>query len=261
MKKILIRVIIVVVLLVIIGIVAVGLSLDRIVKTAIEKVGSKLTGVEVKTESVGVSVLSGNGSVKGFVVGNPSGFKSPWAIKVDKASMGLQPSSVFADKVIIKSIKVEGPEIALEFNMDPRANNLSTILANVKGVQSTGQASAPAQAPSTQETKSASKKIQVDEFVITGARFHLSSPLLNKELVTPPIPDIRLMDLGKGPEGITGAELAEKVLEALKEPAARAALSSMSDLGNVSIKVPDLKQAGTNALDKAAKGLGNLLNR
>ena len=48
MKKILLRVVIGLVALIIIAVVVLALSLDGIVKRAIERVGSKLTGTEVK---------------------------------------------------------------------------------------------------------------------------------------------------------------------------------------------------------------------
>ncbi len=272
MKKILIRLAIVVVLLVIIGVVAVMLSLDRIVKTGIERVGTKLTGVPVKAGTVSVSVFSGNGSVKDFEVGNPGGFKTPWAMKLGKASLSLEPRSVFADKVIIKSINLEAPEITLEFELDPRANNLSRILANVQGVKSTGEVAssspgAPAPQPAAAQDPKASKKLQVNEFVITGAKVHVNSAFLGGEVVAQTIPDIHLNDLGMGPEGITPADLAEKVLQALKDKAAQAVASSASEIGKDALnKGKDalnnsLKGAGTNTVDKVTKSLGNLLNR
>jgi hypothetical protein len=269
MKKILIRLIIVLVLLVIIGVVVVGLSLDRIAKAGIETVGSKLTGVEVKVDSVGLSVFSGKGSVNGFVVGNPSGFKSPYAMKLDKASLALRPRSIFGDKIIINSIKLEAPEITFEMNsLDPRANNLSKILANVEGVKSSGQVassspSAPAQpAPTAAQQTKESRKLEVDEFVITGAKIHISSQLAGGEVLAQAIPDIHLRDLGTGPEGITPADLAQKVLEALKDEAAKAAAGSLTDLNKGALYVPkDFKPAASNAVNKVTKGLGDLLKK
>ncbi len=268
MKKILFRLIIAVAVLIIIAVVAVGFSLDRIVKVGVERVGSKLTGVEVKVDSVGISVFSGKGTVKEFVVGNPAGFKSPFAMKVGQASLELEPKSVFADKVIIKSINLEGPEITLEFNsLNPRDNNLTKILSNVEGEKSSGEvASSSPKAPAqpaqgaTQQTKE-SRKLEVDEFVITGAKIHVSSQLAGGELAAQTIPDIRLQDLGKGPEGITPADLAQKVLEALENAAAKAAAGSLTDISKGALYVPkDFKQAGTNTVNKITKGLGNLLN-
>ncbi len=269
MKKILIGILIVVALLIIIVVVGVGLSLDRIAKAGIETVGSRLCGVEVKVDSVGLSILSGNGSIKGFQVGNPAGFKSPYAMKLDKASVALQPRSVMSDKIIINSIKLEGPEITFELNsLDLKASNLGKILANVEGEKSSGQVAsssptAPAQPAqgATQQTKE-SRKLQVDDFLITGAKVHVSSQMFSGDVPALSIPDIHLQDMGKGPEGITPADLAQKVLEAIKAEAGKAAAGSLTDIAKGNLGIPkDLNPTASNAVDKVTKGLGNLLNK
>jgi hypothetical protein len=267
MKKILFRLVIVVVLLLIIAVVLVGFSLNHIVKAGVETVGSKLTGVNVKVESVGLSLLSGKGNVKGFEVGNPAGFKSPFAMRVGNASIALEPRSVLSDKIVINSINLEAPEITFELNsLNPSENNLSKILANVEGEKSTGQAaSSSPQAPTqpaqgaSQQTKE-SRKLEVDDFLITGAKVHVSSQLLGGVVQSETLKDIHLQDLGKGPEGITPADLAQKVLEAVKEAATEAAAGSLTDMKKGALYIPkDFKQTGTNAVDKVTKGLGGLL--
>ena len=63
--------------------------------------------------------------------------------------------------------------------------------------------------------KKPAKKLEVDDFLITGAKVHANlTGLVNKEL-TLTLPDIHLTDLGKGPDGITAADLTKKVLTAI----------------------------------------------
>src|SRR5512137_1026009 len=108
MKKLIIRLIIALVVVVILAVLAVSLFLDGAIKRGVETFGPKLTKVDVKLDSVSVSLLSGAGSIKGLVVGNPQGFKTPSAINVGAASLALKLSSLLSDKIIIKSIKVQG---------------------------------------------------------------------------------------------------------------------------------------------------------
>src|SRR6476646_7889774 len=110
MKKHIIRLLIAFVVLVILGVLAMSLFLDKGIKRGIETVGPMLTKVDIKLDSVSLSILSGSGKLKGLVVGNPEGFKTPSAIQVGNASLALQPGSIFSDKVIIKTINVEAPE-------------------------------------------------------------------------------------------------------------------------------------------------------
>src|SRR3974390_655789 len=146
MKKILVRILIALLVLLIVGVLAVSLFLDSALKKGIETVGPMLAKVEVKLDSVSLSLLSGSGKIKGLFIGNPEGFKTPAAIQVGNASLALQPSSVFGDKVIIKSVLVQAPEIT--FETDLKANNLSKILANVEAATGSGSTASktPAQA-------------------------------------------------------------------------------------------------------------------
>jgi hypothetical protein len=269
MKKLVIRLIIGLVLLVILGVVAVIFLLDGAVKAGVEKVGPRLTGVDMKLESASVSLLSGKGSIKGLVVGNPAGFKTPWAMRAAGASLALEPRSLLSDKIVIRSIKLEAPEVTFEFAADPRANNLSKILSNVQGATSGTSPAGPGKeteppaqpAPSSQPaaTKPA-KKLQVDEFLITGAKVRLNSSILGGELASAAVGDIHLNDLGKGPDGITSAELAALVLGALETAGIKAAAGTMTDINKGALYIPkNLGAPGSNTLNKAAKGLGDLL--
>src|SRR5437879_908755 len=114
MKKLLIWSLIAFVVLLVLAALAVHFFLDGAVKREVVSVGARLTQVQVKLESVNLSLVSGTGKVKGFTIGNPEGFKTPSAISVGTASIALKPSSVFSDKVLIHSINIEGPEITFE---------------------------------------------------------------------------------------------------------------------------------------------------
>ena len=113
-KKIIIRIGIGLVVLLIAAFLVVSLSLDGIVKRGIETIGPKLAKVSVKLDKVTLSILSGSGKIDGLVVGNPEGFKTPQAIIVGRASLSLSPGSLLSDKIVIKSINVEGAVVTLE---------------------------------------------------------------------------------------------------------------------------------------------------
>ena len=62
--------------------------LDSIVRSSVEKVGPIVTKVSVKLDSAKISLFGGSGELKGLVVGNPEGFKTPEAIKVGREGSG-----------------------------------------------------------------------------------------------------------------------------------------------------------------------------
>ncbi len=258
MKKLLLRAAIALVVLIILGVIAIGLFLDGAIKRGVEKVGPMVTKVPIKLDSVSLSLLSGSGTVKGLVVGNPEGYKTPSAIQVGAASLALQPGSLFSDKVVIHSVNVQGPEVT--FETDLKGNNLSKILANVQSTTGGGQ-TAPAQPKETQP-KGAQRKLQVDDFTINGAKLHVSVTALGGKSATVSLPQIHLTGLGQGPEGITAAELTERVLRELEKVAAQAASGAVADLSKQAAELTQgLGTNATGAIEKATKGLGDLFKK
>jgi hypothetical protein len=257
MKKLAIRLLIAFAAIVVLAVLAISLFLDSAIKRGIETVGPMVTKVTVKLDSVNLSLLSGSGKVKGFVLGNPEGYKTPSAIQVGSASLALQPGSIFADKVVIRSINVQAPEIT--FETDLRANNLSKIVANLQSATS-GKESAPAKSGSA-EAK-ASKKLQVDDFLISGGKIHVSLTVLGGKSATVALPEIHLTDLGKDGDGITAGELTKKVLQAIEKEAVQAASSSVADLSKGAANLT--KDAATNAVgvaEQVTKGIGGLFKK
>jgi hypothetical protein len=260
MKKIIIRISIVLVVVVILAVVAVGLFLDKAIKTGVETFGPKLTKVDIKLQSVSLSLLSGSGTIKGLVVGNPEGYTTPSAINIGLASLSLKPASLLSDKIVVKSIKVQGPEIT--FETDLRHNNLSKILANVQEATG-GGAKEPAkpQEPTKPEGAKPAKKLQVDDFAISGGKIHVSVTTLGGKTATVPLPDIHLQNLGAGPEGITPQELAKQVIEAIEKGASQAAAGAVVDLGKGALYIGKDAANTSNAVQSATKSLGNIFKK
>ncbi len=259
MKKLILRLLIALVVVIILAVLAVGLFLDAAIKRGVETFGPKLTKVDVKLKSVTLSLLSGSGSIKGFSLGNPEGFKEPTAISVGAASLALKPSSLLSDKIVIKSIKVEAPEITYETTL--KTSNLDKILANVQEATGGGQKepAKPHEPTQTKEAKPA-KKLEVDEFIITGGKVRGSVTGVGS--ISVPLPDIHLTDLGTGPDGITPGELTEKVLAAIKTGAAKAASSAATDITKSATSLAKgAVGTSSNAVDNLTKGIGGLFKK
>lgn len=252
MKKLLFRIVALVVVLAIAGLVALFFSLGGIVKKGVESVGPMVTKVDVKLGGANVSPFSGNGQLSGLVVGNPEGFKTPSAIKVGEVSVGVKPGSVFSDKVVVTSVRVINPEITFEGSL--KGSNLSKILDNVNA--------AAASAGGGGGSSGSGKKLQVDEFVISGAKVNLSATMLGGKAVTVPLPDIRLADLGQGPNGITAGELTQKVMKELMQEVTKAAGNAITSLGkDATDAVKGLGEKGSEGVKKAAEGVKSLFKK
>ena len=273
MKKIILGIVIVIVVLVVVGAIVVGSHLGDIVKSGLETVGPKVTQTSLKVDAVSVSLLGGSAGVNGLVLGNPEGYKAPSSISIGKAAVSLSPGSILSDKIVVRSVEVHDAEITFEGN-PLGANNLAKIMDNVNALTPAADkaaTNAPAAAPGEKKT---AKKLEVDDFLIAGAKVHANlTGLVNKEIILT-LPDIHFTDLGKGNDGITAADLTQKVLAEITADTVKALVSAVTDLGkNVTDAAKNAVQDaangallnGTNAagqsMEKLKKGLGGLLGK
>ena len=64
--------------------------------------------------------------------------------------------------------------------------------------------------------------MQGDAITISGGKLNLSVGLLGGTGAAVPLPDIHLSNLGQGTDGITAAELAERLLNAILDNSTKA---------------------------------------
>jgi uncharacterized protein involved in outer membrane biogenesis len=227
------------------------------VKAGVEKVGPMVTKVPVKLGGANVSVFGGTGSLKEFELGNPQEFKSAQAMKVGDVDVSISPGSLLGDKVVVRYVRVKAPEIT--FEQSHKGNNLSKILENVQSIAGTTSGGASTNA-------APGKKLQVDEFVITGGKITIAATALGGKGATLPLPEIKLSNLGQGPEGITPAELIEKVLSSVTASTIKAVAEGAGALAKEGLDIG--KKLGTESVDAAKSGatkatekLGNLFKK
>ena len=227
-KKILWGLVIVLVVLMIVAVIMAGLFLGNIVKAGLETAGPKITQVPITVDAVHLSLLTGSARIEGLVVGNPEGYKTPQAISVGVAAVGVNPLSVLSDKIVVRTVRVEAPEITFEGNPFS-GNNLTKIRDNVNAATASSQP--PATNPTAQTASKPGKKLEVDDFLITGAKVHVSLTGIGGKEMTLPLPDIHLTSMGTGADGITATDLTRRVLDALTTATVRAVANAASNIG------------------------------
>jgi uncharacterized protein involved in outer membrane biogenesis len=199
---------------------------------------------------VHISIFSGSGNLKGLLIDNPEGYKSPHAITVGNASLELKPGSLLGKKLIVHSINVQAPEIYVEGGLT--GINLKKIQSNLE------QTTAGSEPGKKEEEEKEGRRMQVDDFVISGAKVHGEITGVGARSVT--IPDIHLTGLGTNPEGITAAELSKKVLAEIADKAIAATAAGVSDLGKGALE-KSLGGDTNSAAEKVTKGIGDLLKK
>lgn len=242
MKKVIIGVIVLIVLIVAAVAVLFG-SLDGIVQTAIEEVGSNTTKTQVKVNSVSISLTDAQGVLKGLSVANPPGFSSNKAISLGEIKLKLDADSLTGDTLVIKEIMINKPSVNYEFGKD--GSNFDVIKKNVAG------SGKPAAAESED---SAGPKLIIENLYINDGSISVTSALTAGKPLSSTLPNIHLKDIGKKSGGASPEEVAKKILSSLTSGVGSAIgkldLSQLKDVGSA------LKDKTSGATDKVKEGLG-----
>jgi hypothetical protein len=248
MKQFIIRSLITALILFLAALCYLYLSLNTLVKKAVETVGPAITRTDVSLASANLSPFSGSGKLNGFVIGNPKGYSAPYALSLGSIAVSIDKGSLLKDPVIVNSIEIEDPQIKLVGT--PGGTNLQEIMRNIKSYGSskekpaTPAASASPSATSA-EKKSESKKFLVKSVVISGAKVDavLSAfgQSVNQSLT---LPEIRLQDLGSNGRGLSASQLSEQILTPLINAAIDEGIKAASKQGLIQLQKNGGKEIG-----------------
>lgn len=232
-------------------------NLDGLVKAAVEGYGSDVTGTKVRLAGVEISPASGEGTLSGFVMGNPSGFKTDHAVAFDSVRVKVNFAGSSPQKVIINEIAINKPNVTYE--MGAAGSNIDAIQKNVErfmgaGGSSSGGGDGP--------------KVIIDDLYIRGGIINVSAAFLQGQALSTPLPDIHLEDIGKDSGGASPAEVAEQIVsEITKYVGVGVSSLNLDDLmsgatkvleGTVGAAEETVKTLG-GAVQGGAEGAGNLV--
>lgn len=207
-------------------------NLDEIVADGITQYGSAMTQARVGVERVEIAPSSGKGVISGLLIGNPRGFKTPYAMRVEKIELDVDLATVTQDVTVIRTLIINHPEVIYEksngtTNFDAVQRNIATYLGPLKG------------------GGRGSTRLIVEELTICNASAQASADFMGGKTISIPLPDIALKNLGRAKGGVTPGELGQEVANALK--------AKLSIAGNFE----RLKKSAGDSPDKIAalKGL------
>jgi len=190
-------------------------NLDRIVAAAIEQFGSEATGTKVTVSSVRIALKEGTGSVRGLAVGNPAGFSSEDAIRLEDIEIALDTASVTANPVVVDRIVIRSPRVLYEVD-DSGGSNLQAIRRNVESFRSSAAREEP-EPPGKEGRKFVIRRLNVEKGTVTVRSAHAPDKPLSVSL-----PAIELRDLG-GRDGDSPEEIAAQIAAPLTRQATLAA--------------------------------------
>ena len=184
-------------------------KIGAIVEKAIPTVGSKLLGVPVSVEKVGVRILAGKLTIKNLVVGNPEGFKTDHSFELGTLTVHVRPKSVFSDKIVIEKVLIEAPKITYELGIGK--SNLGKLQEQIAGDPKDDKAVEKETVKAEPEDETPGKKVVITELVITGGRINLSAKALGGSEIPIPLPTLTMENIGEEGEGASLSEIIEMI--------------------------------------------------
>jgi uncharacterized protein involved in outer membrane biogenesis len=246
-------------IVVVAAVLIIGLSnLGPIIKTAVNKYGPAMTKTDLRVHDVSISILSGEAKLKDFYLGNPKGFKSPEAMRVNAVYVDVDEKSITHDPIVIDRIEVVGPKITYE--KVHRTDNFQTILSNVKRSADHSKSSSSSKKASKEST---GKKLVIRNFIITDGKVNMDVDMQTGSSVSASasLPKIHLKNVGEKSGGATAEEVFyivfAELYDKLVSPAVTATLNK--ELKELTSRIPiedeETKKSAEKAINETVKGL------
>lgn len=222
---------------------------DTLIADAIRTYGPPILGVSVKLGSVKTDIANQSASLRGLVIGNPSGFTTPHALSLSEVSLKLDVASLTKDVILIREISVIKPDISYEYKSG--GSNLDVIQRHVEKfvAEKTAEFGGGKDEKKESASKGPGKKLIIENFNVKDAKADVSAEILKGKVISVPVPDLHLTDIGKKTNGATAGEAMRQIISAITASVTKAA-SSM-----INIDVEGLKKKGAEVVGGALKGL------
>jgi len=202
-------------ILVIAGFLLLTFTIDSIVKSSIEDIGTEMTGTPVTVDGVSISPFSGEGSIRGFRVANPGEYSRDYALEIESISIKMKPLSLFSDEIIVEEVRVMDAAVYVEQKLPE--NNIHEILSRVQAV-------------SSRQTTDAN--LVIDYFLMQNASADLYTEVGGEREERVELSEIELTDLGR----TEGRQAVEDVIQQIAEQVAEKSLQAALQSGGEQIR-------------------------
>ena len=247
------------IVIIVVGLIVLWSNLGSIIKAAVEEVGSEATQAKVTLNEVDIS-SDGKGALRGFSLGNPSGFETPTAFKLGEVLVSLDVASVTSgDTVHIREIVVAGPEVTFEWKSD--GSNLEVLKRNVEKFAGIGGDSKGGSEAA--KSDDGGTKLIIDRIVLRDGRVSVSAnaAFLKGKTLEADLPNIELKDIGKDDGGASAGEVISQIMDEVTGAAGKAVASLnigelTKSLGGLTSGAMEMMKGGTSgASDAVQKGV------
>jgi len=189
-------------------------NINSLAKQGIEHYGSEALGVEVRVDSVALSLFGGSGTISGLRVANPKDFQAADAFSLERIHLAVDPASLTQQVIQVKDITVDGATLLVE-QKRKAGNNLDVLRKNAERYAGADQTQTP-------EDQTPARRRAIKAFTFLDASVEVSAEGLGEQRVS--LPDIRLTDIGDARSGVSIGEAVGRMLKPVVSAALKDAL-------------------------------------
>ncbi|MCC7016061.1 MAG: hypothetical protein IT564_02510 [Rhodospirillales bacterium] len=184
-------------------------NIGALTRAVVEKYGREALQAKVTLADADVSLKSGQGQLKGLVVGNPKGFATPSALRFGEVKVTLDVARTTKDVIVLKEVLIAKPEATYEFASG--GSNFDVLQRNAQAYARTMGAGAPKK----EEKKGEGPKLIIDNLYVRDGKVGVSHAALKGKQLDAPLPNIHLKDIGKEKKGATPEEVGERLMASI----------------------------------------------
>ena len=226
-----------------------GDTINALLKSQIEKVGSQLTEQSVTVKNVDMKLLNGAGTINGLVLNNPKGYSTTPAFSLNEVTLDINIKSLNSSPIVIDAIVIDKPEALVEFNQTG-GSNIQTILDAIN--KNLGSASTAPTETSGDSAPAADPKITVKKFVLAGVALEVDLTKLGNKAHKKTLPDINLANIG-GAQGLPASQLGGELVKQALSSIWKAAKKQQEEILKGKLEDKAKKEVG-KLFDKLNKG-------
>ena len=235
------------------------LWVGTVARPVVNAVAPRVTKTAFRIGHLSVNPWTGRVEVGDFVLGNPAGYADPHAVELKSLVIDLGVTKTFGDAVWVEEVSVDGLFVSYAVGGENGVDNVKQILMNVAGgkevyeAQQARKAAKKAEKEAQGEAEKAAAREAGEEYEeeteddlkLVVDRFALRDVKVKVQVLTLPVPDFTLTDIGKDTGGATLADVLDDVWTAI--------LSGASNLGDGAKAFGGLINAGAGATTDGAK--------
>ena len=233
--------------------------LNKSIQAGVETFGPKVTQTPVNLDEVKISILSGNGKLRGLNVGNPEGFSSEHIFALGEVEIDIESGSLLSDEIVINKIYIKEPHISYEKTL--KTSNFKELLKNIEesiGSDETTEIEKPSEDDIAKDESAPGKDVLIKEFIIEKPNVFLGVVGLD---TTVALPSIELTNISSSEEKIAAAILSQvvpKLFESIKNATVNTAGITTDNAQSI---LDSVKDQSKDPIKQVNKGIKNLLGK